>query len=142
MKLILFLSMLLLEMAGAQQANTPQSEVKLTLEEFEEIFSAVTLKDAERRAQDQQNIQKKEYDMKLAKLEQELSRYRDARLNEQQTLKMFPDNFQVLQHKASGIFNKSSVNSGVEDDVASFDLELTFRVILASERPETLTLWV
>ena len=103
------------------------SEVKLSLNEFEELFSKARLEEAERRLFDQSKMLEAEHRQKLAELEQ-MAVQSDSEAT-QQLLKLFPNNYHVLRCTASGLFNQSSSDAGVEHDVASFDHELILRVM-------------
>mmetsp|Transcript_10754 Transcript_10754/g.16575 ORF Transcript_10754/g.16575 Transcript_10754/m.16575 type:complete len:748 (+) Transcript_10754:117-2360(+) len=112
-----------------------QSQVTLSLNEFEVLFSSARLEDAERRVSDQHKRLEAEHKRKMQDLQNmQTTSNEDIR---RKAREMFPDNFQVLQHRATGIYNASSPDSGIESDVASFDLDLTFRVMEGSSHQWT-----
>jgi len=119
---------------GADSQQQGSNKVTLPLNEFEELFSSARLQEAERRLLDQRKMHQAEHQEMLLKLEQEeLTRRRNLESQDQEARhKLFPDNFQVLCHTASGCFNASASTAGVERDVAVFDLELTLRVMQES----------
>ena len=109
-------------------AERESSQVILSLDEFEELFSSARLEEAQRRLFDQRKMDEAEHRRKLSELEKQ-SAGLDAEAKQRREA-LFPDNFQVLRHTASGYFNASDASAGVERDVASFDLELTLRVMV------------
>lgn len=127
LQLLLGATLLLL---GAPRAVKGQqqheSQVTLSLNEFQDLFSSARLEEAERRLLDQRKIQEAQHKLKLQELENlKSSMQKDG---EEQRNKVFPLNYQVLQHTATGYFNSSSDESGVEHDVASFELGLVLRI--------------
>ena len=117
----------LLVLCGYAAGQRESSKVTLSLDEFQELFSSARLEQEERRLLDQRKRYEAEHQKRLAELEQH-SQHVNAKARQQREA-LFPDNFQVLRHSASGYFNASSSSSGVERDVASFDFELTLRVM-------------
>ena len=105
-----------------------KSEVKLSLDEFQQLFSSAKLADAERRLLDEKKSQEEKYLKMVQDLERQRSQSWESDLREQQR-QVFPQNHQVLKHTASGNFNATASSSGVEHDVASFEHELVLRVI-------------
>ena len=138
------------------KADELKSQVTLSLDEFQEIFSSARLENAERRVLDKKKIQDAAYEKKLQELNDLIEKAKlqaqtatkqakkspstildDPKEIERQQQIMFPNNYQILQHTAKGIFNTSSTEaSGVERDIASFHLDLTLRVMESST-----TLW-
>jgi len=108
------------------QQQHAASQVTLTLNEFQDLFSSARLEEAERRLLDQGKMQEAQHKLKLQELEDLKHAVRKER--EEQRNRVFPLNYHVLQHTASGYFNSSSSVSGMERDMASFDLELVLRV--------------
>eukprot|EP00957_Ditylum_brightwellii_P173813 13232367-Ditylum_brightwellii.AAC.1 len=121
LKCILFASVFLVGVAADEQ----KSQVNLPLEEFQKLFTSAQVEEAKRLILDKYKIDEDEHKQKLKALEAK-SKLLDNRLQQQKHL-FFPENFQVLQHTASGMFNSSAEDAGVDGDVASFDIELTFR---------------
>ncbi len=116
---------------AAINAEMIKSEVKMNLEKFQEIFSAARLSEAEYRIIEQKKRHEAEHQRKMKELDQAICQ---AKMNIEKDrtadhLALFPDNYKVLTQKADGIFNASSLASGVEGDVASFDIELLVRVM-------------
>lgn len=106
LKWLLLLAPLFLNTSYAQ----PQaSHVTLSLKEFEVLFSSAKLKESEKKLENQCERQEKEHALKMKQLEQA-------------NKALFPQNFQVLQHTASGVYNDTR-------DTATFDMELTLRVM-------------
>mmetsp|Transcript_6887 Transcript_6887/g.14052 ORF Transcript_6887/g.14052 Transcript_6887/m.14052 type:complete len:772 (-) Transcript_6887:57-2372(-) len=139
--LLSFILLVCVILLGPSWAQPPdQSEVRLSLSEYDEIFTSANLKDAERRLQDQQKIQKREHEQKLADLANEVEKIQASRLEQESSRKMFPDNFQVLRHTCFGSYNSSSPDAGVESDVVSFELELIFRVMSPTSEWTTIPL--
>mmetsp|Transcript_19990 Transcript_19990/g.28989 ORF Transcript_19990/g.28989 Transcript_19990/m.28989 type:complete len:750 (+) Transcript_19990:36-2285(+) len=127
LKCILFASVFLVGVAADEQ----KSQVNLPLEEFQKLFTSAQVEEAKRLILDKYKIDEDEHKQKLKALEAK-SKLLDNRLQQQKHL-FFPENFQVLQHTASGMFNSSAEDAGVDGDVASFDIELTFRVMESSK---------
>ena len=117
--------MLLLVVVDGQQHV--ESHVTLSLNEFQDLFSSARLEEAERRLFDARKVQEAEHKQKLKELED----WKRAAQEEGEVWRshLFPQNYQVLRHTANGFFNSSSPESGVERDVASFDLEVVLRVM-------------
>mmetsp|Transcript_10712 Transcript_10712/g.16416 ORF Transcript_10712/g.16416 Transcript_10712/m.16416 type:complete len:766 (-) Transcript_10712:887-3184(-) len=112
---------------GSAVLAEARPEVTLALADFEELFSSAKVKDLERSLMQDRERHEQEHQEKLRDLEK-CSEWQKKEI-QSQTERIFPDNFQVLQHSASGIFNTSSIASGVERDVASFDLKLILRIV-------------
>eukprot|EP00485_Elphidium_margaritaceum_P009170 CAMPEP_0202688612 /NCGR_PEP_ID=MMETSP1385-20130828/4105_1 /ASSEMBLY_ACC=CAM_ASM_000861 /TAXON_ID=933848 /ORGANISM="Elphidium margaritaceum" /LENGTH=767 /DNA_ID=CAMNT_0049343627 /DNA_START=31 /DNA_END=2334 /DNA_ORIENTATION=+ len=108
-----------------------KSEVKMNLDEFEEIFSSARLNEAEQRVREQEQRHAAEHQRKLKELDEAIVRAKTktehARIADH--LALFPDNYKVLTQRADGLFNASAPSSGVEGDVASFDIELMIRIM-------------
>lgn len=118
-------------MAARTTAETIKSEVKMNLEEFQEIFSAARLSEAENRVIEQKKRHEAEHQRKMKELDNAI---RQSKVNAEKDrisdhLALFPENFKVLTQRAGGVFNTSDPASGVEGDVASFDVELIVRVM-------------
>jgi hypothetical protein len=110
------------------QEQQPKSQVTLSLDKFEELFTSARLEEAERRLKDQRKILEAEHKAKLEQLQEETSAKLFAEAKRQRDA-LFPENYQILQHTATGYFNSSaSENAGVARDVASFDMEMILRV--------------
>jgi len=128
MKSVYFLALVLSGVAWFTEGqNIKSSQVTLSLAEFEELFSSARLEEAERRLMDQRKRQEAEHKKRLADIEKQLVRANEETRKQRNDL--FPNNYQVLRHTAEGVFNSSAPASGVEKDVASFDLELMLRVM-------------
>jgi len=112
---------------GVEAQQQAKSHVTLSLDEFEELFSSARLEEAQRRLLDQRKKHEAEHNRKMAELQNEAG---DADIKaRQERSRFFPKNYQVLQHTASGSYNASAASSGVERDVASFELDLTIRIM-------------
>eukprot|EP00581_Thalassiosira_minuscula_P019886 CAMPEP_0183733268 /NCGR_PEP_ID=MMETSP0737-20130205/40678_1 /TAXON_ID=385413 /ORGANISM="Thalassiosira miniscula, Strain CCMP1093" /LENGTH=716 /DNA_ID=CAMNT_0025966493 /DNA_START=185 /DNA_END=2335 /DNA_ORIENTATION=- len=103
----------------------------MNLEEFQEIFSSARLNEAELRVIEQKKRHEAEHQRKIKELDEVIlqSKKNADKDRAADHLALFPDNFKVLTQKADGVFNASSLDSGVEGDVASFDIELMIRVM-------------
>eukprot|EP00585_Thalassiosira_rotula_P004071 CAMPEP_0196141116 /NCGR_PEP_ID=MMETSP0910-20130528/8782_1 /TAXON_ID=49265 /ORGANISM="Thalassiosira rotula, Strain GSO102" /LENGTH=751 /DNA_ID=CAMNT_0041402161 /DNA_START=75 /DNA_END=2330 /DNA_ORIENTATION=- len=118
-------------MATKTTAEMIKSEVKMNLEEFQDIFSAARLSEAEHRVVEQKKRHEAEHQRKIKELDNAI---RQSKVNVEKDrladhLALFPDNYKVLTQRADGIFNSSAPAAGVEGDVASFDIELMIRVM-------------
>jgi len=129
-----FLLVVLLVLAGtavSTSAETIKSEVKMNLEEFEEIFSSARLNEAEQRVMEQKRRNEAEHQRKIKELDEAIQQSRTKAERDRFTdyLATFPENYKVLTQKANGLFNASAPSSGPEGDVASFEIELIVRVM-------------
>lgn len=108
-----------------------KSEVKMNLQEFEEIFSSARLNEAEQRVAEQKKRQTAEHQRKIKKLDEAIlqSKLKVEKDRDADHRALFPENYKVLSQMAAGSFNASAPSSGVEGDVASFQIELTIRVM-------------
>ena len=105
------------------KADELKSQVTLSLDEFQEIFSSARLENAERRVLDKKKIQDAAYEKKLQELNDLIEKAKlqaqtatspfttildDPKEIERQQQIMFPNNYQILQHTAKGIFNSKA----------------------------------
>lgn len=108
-----------------------KSEVKMNLEEFQEIFASARLNQAELRVLEQKKRHEAEHLRKIKELDEAIRQSKvmaeKERVADHQAL--FPENYKVLTQRADGLFNSSDSTSGVEGDVASFAIEIMVRVM-------------
>mmetsp|Transcript_41842 Transcript_41842/g.75378 ORF Transcript_41842/g.75378 Transcript_41842/m.75378 type:complete len:747 (-) Transcript_41842:129-2369(-) len=118
-------------MAMVTTAEMMKSEVKMNLEEFQEIFSSARLNEAELRIIEQKKRHEAEHQRKIKELDEAIlqSKVMVEKDRVADHLALFPENYKVLTQRADGLFNASAPASGVEGDVASFDVELMIRVM-------------
>jgi len=103
----------------------------MNLEEFQEIFSSARLNQAEQRVVDQKKHLNAEHQRKIKELDEAIRQSKVIADKDQVAdhLALFPYNYKVLTQRVDGLVISSDPSSGVEGDVASFDIELIIRVM-------------
>lgn len=119
MNIIIYIFSILLTVSAA---NGIQSEVKMNLEEFQEMlemFESARFNEAELRVMEQKKQHGAEHQRMIEldnAIRQSVEKAERNKIASQQAL--FHDNFKVLSLSADGIFNTSSATSGIECDIA------------------------
>ena len=114
------------------RASGTEPAVTLSLSEFEELFQSARLAEATADFEARKRSLQAAHDAKVAKSSacEARNEAEASRQSKDALLKLSPLNYIVLSHDVSGQFNSSDEElSGIERDVATFQVELLVRVL-------------